>query len=175
MKKYIIFIFLILLSSCGKQPTIRVGAKHFNEGYILGEIVSQLLESRGYNVERSFNLGGTLICFDALKNHAIDIYPEYTGTISEEILKLKNKVSLNELNDSLKSEFNLAISATYGFNNTYALIMKKELTTKLNITKISDLINHPELNIALSYEFLKRNDGWDKLKSAYGLKKCCRN
>lgn len=170
MKKYIIFIFLILLCSCSTQRTIRVGAKHFNEGYILGEIVSQLLESHGYKVERNFNLGGTLICFDALKNHSIDIYPEYTGTISEEILKLKNKVSLSELSDSLKSLYNLQISPPYGFNNTYAFIMKKELASKLNITKISDLVNHPDINIAFSYEFLKRNDGWDKIKSVYGLK-----
>ena len=82
-----ILLLFTLLSSTHSQ-TLKVGAKAFNEGYILAEIQSQLLEDAGFTVERKFNLGGTLICFEALKNGEIDTYPEYTGTISEEILKL---------------------------------------------------------------------------------------
>ena len=90
MKKILILILFSFIQSISAQ-TIRVGAKHFNEGYILSEIISQLLESEGYKVERKFNLGGTLVCYEALINNEIDIYPEYTGTISEAILKQKGK------------------------------------------------------------------------------------
>src|SRR5258706_13107665 len=105
---------------------IRVGAKHFNEGYILSELISELLESNGYKVERNFNLGGTKVCFDALNNNAIDVYPEYTGTITEEILKLEKPMGLDEVNNKLKSEMKLEISEPYGFNNTYAFVISKE-------------------------------------------------
>jgi osmoprotectant transport system permease protein len=170
-KYYIIILSILLLTQAQlfSQQTIRVGSKHFNEGYILSEIISQMLEDNGYKVERNFNLGGTKVCFDALKNGAIDIYPEYTGTITEEILKLDKPLSLNEVNDKLKQELNLEISEPYGFNNTYAFVVTKETADKYNLKKISDLRNHAELNIALSYEFLKRKDGWENLAAAYGL------
>ncbi len=67
--------------------TVVVGSKHFNESYVLAEIIAQLLEDRGFRVERKFGLGGTLICFEALKNGNIDVYPEYSGTLAEAILK----------------------------------------------------------------------------------------
>jgi len=149
--------------------TIRVGAKHFNEGYILSEIVSQLLESNGYTVERKFNLGGTLICFEALRNNEIDIYPEYTGTLNDEILKLPEQAAIPALDSILYSRDSLNISAPYGFNNTYALAVTKETADKYHLTNISDLRQYPSLRFALSYEFLKRKDGWDNLASQYAL------
>lgn len=148
--------------------TIRVGAKHFNEGYILSEILSQLIESEGFNVERKFNLGGTLICYEALANNEIDLYPEYTGTISEAILKLNQKLTIDELKAKLKN-LKLEISDAYGFNNTYAFAVSKELAEKLNLKTISDLKNHPELKFGLSHEFLNREDGWKNLASEYEL------
>jgi osmoprotectant transport system permease protein len=153
----------------GSSQTIKVGAKHFNEGYILSEIISQLLEHNGYKIDRIFNLGGTLICFDALKNGAIDIYPEYSGTLSEEILKSDFRLNHDELNNELMKKFNLEISEPYGFNNTYALTLTKQTSNNYNIHKITDLRNHPEIVMALSYEFLKRKDGWENLARVYGL------
>jgi osmoprotectant transport system permease protein len=167
-RKYFLFIILFLTGSVCSQ-TIHVGAKHFNEGYILSEIISQLLESEGYQVDRVYNLGGTLVCFNALKNGAIDIYPEYSGTLSEEILKSNEKISLEQVNDELKRQFNLEISSPYGFNNTYALTITKETAGKYKIKNISDLKSHNELSFALSYEFLKRKDGWENLASVYNL------
>lgn len=136
------------------QKVIRVGSKHFTEGYILSEMISQLLESKGFVVERKFNLGGTLVCFEALKKGEIDIYPEYTGTITREILRGE----LSELD-----KLGLSISQPYGFNNTYSLVVKSGLKT------ISELKDHPELKAGISYEFLKRQDGWEALAKAYGL------
>ncbi len=171
MKKiFKIILLIILVCSSADSQTVRVGAKHFNEGYILGEIISEMLEDGGFKVERNFNLGGTLVCFDALRNHEIDIYPEYTGTLTEAILKLETKLTPEELDGKLKSEYNLEISRPYGFNNTYAFVIKKFTAEKYGLKKISDLVNHPELKIALSYEFLKRKDGWGNLSMVYGLK-----
>jgi len=132
-------------------------------------MISQLLESEGYNVERKFNLGGTLVCFESLINRQVDIYPEYTGTISEAILKLDNKVDNKHLNDSLKYLYNLEIAETFGFNNTYAFAVKKNAAEKYSLKKISDLKGLDNLNIAFSYEFLKRKDGWESIASVYGL------
>jgi osmoprotectant transport system permease protein len=164
----IITIALLFFALALHAQAIRVGAKHFNEGYILSEIISQLLESEGYTVERKYNLGGTLVCFEALKNNAIDVYPEYSGTLSSEILK-QNHLSYQEINTSLQKNFQLEVAEPYGFNNSYALVIKKELSEARNIHTISDLKSHAELNLGLSYEFLKRQDGWDNLAKSYSL------
>ena len=67
--RYCLFLVLIIGSPINAiSQTITVGAKNFNEGYLLSEILSQLLEENGFNIDRKFNLGGTLICFEALKN-----------------------------------------------------------------------------------------------------------
>ena len=163
-----ILIILCLLVYVQAQ-SIRVGAKHFNEGYLLGEILAQLFEENGYQVQRKYNLGGTLICFQALINNEIDIYPEYSGTISQQILKLNKKLDFNELQKEIEHRYNLIISEPYGFNNTYALAVRENLAEKLDLNQISDLVHHPRLKFAFSYEFLKRNDGWENLKSTYNL------
>ncbi len=168
MRSITILCTMFLFSLIGNAQTIRVGAKHFTEGYITSEIIAQLLESKGFNIERHYNLGGTLVCFEALRANAIDVYPEYSGTLSAEILK-QTKLSYDSINKQLQTQFQLAISKPYGFNNTYALVIKKELSDKLSINTLSDLQNHPELKLGLSYEFLKRHDGWDNLAKAYSL------
>ena len=167
--RYIFFSGLIIFSSCVQAQKIRVGAKHFNEGYILSEVISQLLESRGFEVERKFNLGGTMVCFSALQKGAIDVYPEYSGTLSAEILKLNEKVSLEKIRTSLQQKYKLTISEPYGFNNTYALVVKKSISEKLGLATIADLKKHPALRLGLSYEFLKREDGWKNLLLVYSL------
>jgi len=171
MKKFLFFIVLIMvpLSFLRAQETIRVGAKHFTEGYILSEILSQLLEDAGYKVDRKYNLGGTTVCFEALRNKAIDVYPEYTGTLAEEILKSESRLDFSELQSRLQKEMAMEISASYGFNDTYGLSMKKAKALELKMQTISDLRGQPHLSLALSYEFLKRKDGWDNLASAYAL------
>lgn len=168
--KLFILILLVTNALSVSQPLVRVGAKHFNESYILAEIISQLLESNGYKVDRNFNLGGTLVCYESLLNNQIDIYPEYTGTISEAILKLENKPGLHDLNEKLKRERGLELSGSLGFNNTYAFAVTKKTADKYKLKTISDLRAYPELKTALSYEFIKRKDGWENLASVYGLK-----
>jgi len=163
-------LILIILSivASAQTPSVRVGAKHFNEGYILSEMIALVLEDGGFTVERKFNLGGTAVTYEALRNGAIDVYPEYTGTIASEILKSDRSLSVVEINEKLKS-FDLSISSPYGFSNTYALLIDVALSEKYNIQSISDLRFHPRLAVGLSYEFLKRKDGWENLARQYAL------
>ena len=162
-------LLFIIFCSFQAQQTIRVGAKHFNEGYILSEMIALVLEDGGFKVERKFNLGGTTVCFEALRNEEIDVYPEYTGTIEKEILKAESSLSFEQLNDKVEEEFELQISKPYGFNNTYALLISAALKNRHDITKISDLAKYPDLRVGLSYEFVDRKDGWNNLSTFYRL------
>lgn len=160
---------IFALSAAGISQPIKIGCKHFNENYILAEIMAQLLEARGYQVERNFGLGGTLICYQALVNGEIDIYPEYSGTLEQAILKLDEKRSLADLQALLQETTNLALFDSFGFNNTYALTTRAEFARANNLSTISDLRNQPDLRFGLSYEYLERGDGWGALAQFYGL------
>ena len=80
---------------------IRVASKNFNESYLLSEMLAQLLEADGYPVERKFGLGGTLICYEALRNDEVDVYVEYTGTLVQAILKLPPDTAAQDMERSL--------------------------------------------------------------------------
>lgn len=149
------------------QP-VRIGSKNFNESYLLAEIAAQLLEQRGFAVERRFGLGGTLICFEALAGDQIDLYVEYTGTITQAILDLPPKTGLEALGDALRP-MGLRLLEPLGFNNTYAIVVKSALAQRLGLQTIGDLAQHPELDVVVSHEFLERQDGWPGLAVTYGL------
>lgn len=149
--------------------TIAVGSKRFTESYILGEIISQTINRTGEaRAEHRQGLGNTAIVSAALKSGAIQVYPEYTGTIAFELLGLKQVPPLAELN-TLLAPHGLAAGVPLGFGNTYALAMSAERAQALDITKISDLARHVNLKFGLSQEFLHRKDGWPALRLAYGL------
>ena len=165
---------LLLVGLCSwsyaaaKQNPVVVGSKNFNESYLLAEIISQLLESDGYAVERRFGLGGTLVCYEALVNEEIDVYVEYTGTVAQGILKQSGSPSIAGLNQQLAPK-DLQLLRSIGFNNTYAMAIKEKLAEELQISTVSQLVEHPELKLAFSLEFLNREDGWPGLKTAYGF------
>lgn len=170
MNKIIYNLFFILFSiNCVAQSKITVGAKHFNEGYILSELIAQVIENEGLEVERKFNLGGTTIAFEALKNRNIDVYPEYTGTIASEILKDATIKELDALRAKTENLYNLTTTNPFGFNNTYAIVVNKSLAKELNIKSITDLKLHPNIIAGLSPEFISRNDGWLELSKTYQL------
>ncbi|MDH3932214.1 MAG: ABC transporter permease, partial [Chromatiales bacterium] len=166
---------LVLLSlplvSAAERETIVVGTKTFTESYVLGELMAQVLESSGHTVERRFGFGGTLICFEALRNGDIDLYPEYGGTIQRAIYG--GLLADKDIARRLDSD-GLRLLGEFGFNNTYALAMPGELAQRLNIRNISDLRDHPDLEIGLSHEFLSRADGWPGLQQRYGLTQTAR-
>jgi osmoprotectant transport system permease protein len=162
-------LYATLVSGAETPQPIVIGSKNFTESYILSEILAQLLESKGHVVERKFGLGGTLICFDALSNGEIDLYAEYTGTLSQAILKLDGAPSLAELRTQLAEE-SLALATPFGFNNTYALALKRQLAEQLGIQRISELVDKKhQVNVVVSHEFLEREDGWPGLMTTYGF------
>jgi osmoprotectant transport system permease protein len=148
---------LALVATSVAAETIKVGSKRFTESYILGEILARVAGG-----EHRPGLGNTAILYEALKNGAVDVYPEYTGTIAREILKTEDNLDLAQLNRRLQP-LGLAVSVPLGFSNSYAL------GTRLEIRTISELTKRPRARIGLSHEFLGRRDGWPGLKQAYGL------
>ena len=164
----ILIIFLLASAPYARESsTIKVGSKKFTENVILGEIVTQLITSQNQEAEHIRELGGTRILWNALLSGEIEIYPEYTGTIIKEILA-NETVNEKNLKEKLE-EYNIGIISPLGFNNTYALGMKKELAEKLSIEKISDLKNHPSLTFGFTNEFMDREDGWHGLRRTYNL------
>ena len=147
-------------SSIAAAPTFNVGSKRFTESYILGEILKQTGQAAGEtSAVHQQGLGNTAIVQNALTSGNIDVYPEYTGTIAKEILKLDAVPSLPDLNAKL-APMGLAVGVPLGFNNTYALALRGDDARTKGIARLSDLKAHPELRLGLSQEFIGRADGW---------------
>ena len=163
-------LILLLLPALGlAQPVLNVGSKRFTESYILAEIAAQTVNGTGEaRAAHQQGLGNTAILFAALKSGAIHVYPEYTGTVAFELLGLEGVPDLAILNREL-GRHGLAAGVPLGFSNSYALAMLEARAEALGIARISDLSRHPALRLALSQEFLNRNDGWQALKRAYQL------
>ncbi len=151
-----------------QAQVIKVGSKKFTESVILGEIISQLLSKKGYNVQHRKELGGTQILWQALLRGDLQLYPEYTGTITHEILQIPKLKDFEDLKTTLKSK-GIGITAPFGFNNTYAMGMRRSHAKKLSIKTISDLKNFTQLIFGMGHEFLDRKDGWLGLKNTYQL------
>lgn len=167
MRNFIVSIALLLSAGANAQ-TIVVGSKSFTENYLLSEIAAQLLEAHDFDVERRMGLNGTKISYEALRNKAIAVYPEYTGTITEVILARPDLQDIDDIRAALR-ERDLQLLDPLGFNNSYALAVTREFSETQNIRKISDLRSRPELRVAFAHEFLNRADGWPALKQRYGL------
>lgn len=149
-------------------PTIVIASKQDTEGQILAEILAQLVEARtNYLVQRKTNLGGTLLVFTALQRGAVDVYPEYTGTIDEAILH--QSLTYAAIKAAMQRRYDMFVSPELGFNNTYAVTMKLQTARQLHIRSISDLASHRGLRWGVSPEFLHRSDGLPGLERAYGL------
>ncbi len=172
MSKYFILIsvFLIAMSlKAGEKPLIVVGSKTFTESYILAEILAQTIEDAGeLKVQRRMGLGATGIIYESLKAGQIDIYPEYTGTISEVILKNPELKTIDQINQGLAKD-QLHVTESLGFSDSYALATTKQFAQENGITRISDLKMHPDIRVGFTHEFLKRQDGYDALVKSYEL------
>jgi osmoprotectant transport system permease protein len=160
---------LILLSATFTMADpVVIGSKKFTESYVLGEIAKRTLSDSRIPAEHREGMGGTIILWQALRTQQIDAYPEYTGTIAEEILKDRQSTSPETMRAAL-AKFDVGMTNPLGFNNTYALVMRGEEARKLNVRTISDLRKHPELRLGLTHEFLARKDGWRPLAERYQL------
>ncbi len=157
----------LLVAQAVAAEVLKVGSKRFTESYILGELLAQAAAPFGAAEHRP-GLGNTGILYAALQAGSIDVYPEYSGTIAREILKLEGNPGLDELNRGL-APMGLAASVALGFNNTYAIGVREELAARLGLRAIGDLAAHPGLRLGLSQEFIARKDGWPGVAQAYGL------
>src|SRR5262249_20103476 len=165
----------VLLPSCSHPDRIVVGSKNFTEQVILGELVAQQIERKTHlEVERKLNLGGTLVCHDALVAGQIDTYVEYTGTALTAILKMPPLADSNQVYESVKgayaTRFGLEWTESLGFNNTFAIVVRKDEAQRFNLKTISDAAPYTSKWVAgFGYEFLEREDGYPGLAKAYNL------
>lgn len=161
-------LLLVAGAAAAEEGPLRIGSKRFTESYILGEVIAQTARGAGAKAEHRPGLGNTGIVFAALKAGSIDLYPEYTGTIAKEILKLEGDAGLEALNRAL-APLGFGVAVPLGFNNSYALAMREDRARALAIRSLSDLARHRELRLGLSQEFIGRADGWPGLKATYAL------
>ncbi len=165
---------LLSIPAQAAEPPLVVGSKRFTESYILGEVVKQTLQQAGVAAEHKQGLGNTGILEHALASGAVDVYPEYTGTIVRELLKRSDITGANptlaQLNAWLAPR-GLKAAVPLGFNNTYALAVRENVAQRLGVKTISDLakLAPDALKLGLSHEFQQRADGWPALQQAYKL------
>ncbi|MEY2485572.1 MAG: osmoprotectant transport system substrate-binding protein opuBD [Verrucomicrobiota bacterium] len=161
-------VFLAIPIWAHADPVI-IGSKKFTESYVLGEIAKRTLSDAGLTVEHRQGMGGTIILWQALRGGQISVYPEYTGTITQEVLKSTDSSTIRQIKEAL-GKLGIGMTESLGFNNTYALVMRRDRAQQLGIESISDLQQHPDLNFGLTHEFMDRRDGWQPLTQTYGLR-----
>jgi osmoprotectant transport system permease protein len=163
----LLLLFLPCLAAGAPGPIV-VGSKIFTESFILGEIAAQVLEENpGVMVDRKLGLGSTGILVEALKSGAIDVYPDYSGTLAEAILKNPTLRSLPEIKKALRP-LGLTISGSLGFNDTYALAVRESFAEQYHLKTMSDLrLASVPIRAAFSYEFMDRADGYQGMVARY--------
>lgn len=171
----VVLMVLFTAAFCGPATSlgasndeVKIGSKAFTESVILGEMAAHLIKDSAIRSAHRRELGGTRVLWDALLKGDIDIYPEYTGTISEEILAGSGVHGEDAIRKALAAQ-GVRMTSPLGFKDNYALGMKRETCKRLNIRRISDLRDHPELTLGFSNEFMDRADGWPGLRARYGL------
>ncbi len=170
-------LLLVVVTVCSCSPErIVVGSKNFTEQVILGEMLAQQIERKtGLQVDRRLNLGGTLVCHQALTAGQIDTYVEYTGTGLTAILKEPTSNDSTHVYDAVKaaykSRFGIDWTQPLGFNNTFAVIVRKADAERLSLKTISDAAPHTaNWTAGFGYEFIERGDGYPGLAKAYNLR-----
>ena len=159
-------------SQVAAETELAVGSKKFTENVILGWMATHLWTVHGYNALHRAELGGSRFLWEALIRGDIDAYPEYTGTLIQEILAASD-VTRATLRDTLAA-YGVSMTEPLGFNNTYALGMRADHADSLGIETIGDLRAHPDLRLGFSNEFMDRGDGWPSLRTAYSLPQSAR-
>jgi osmoprotectant transport system substrate-binding protein len=171
-----VLLLALVLSGCAKRDRIVVGAKNFTESDLLAEIVAQQIERRtSIPVERRLHLGGTFVCHQAITAGDIDLYVEYTGTAFTAILKQPPIANPDSVYRFVAAEydrqFKLRWTAPLGFNNTFAILVRRADAARHGLRSIGDLARMaPRWKAGFGYEFLERADGFAGLAGVYGLK-----
>jgi osmoprotectant transport system substrate-binding protein len=164
----------LLIAGCGGRGPLRVGSKNFTEQVILGEIIAQHLEHRLHTrVNRSLNLGGTLLAQQALVSGQIDLYPEYTGTALAAVLKdpvapgepSNDGAIFERVRREYARRFKIAWMDPLGINNGFAMVVKA--SSKFHTLSAAAA---QTWKLGMGYEFEQRADGLQALQKTYGLK-----
>jgi osmoprotectant transport system permease protein len=156
------------------ERPIVVASKPFGESFLLAELFAQLLEARGFKVDRRLGLGATEIAFEAIRSSSIDVYPEYTGTGLLAILGERPSPDPREVYRQVTREFRRRFGVRWlpplGFQNTYAIAVRRETAQRLRLATLSDLAGVSRtLRAGLTPDFIGRPDGLPGLAKAYGL------
>lgn len=177
---------LLLLSAAAMAPldvhaqkrpansSIVVASKPFGESFILAELFAQLLERRGFTVDRRPGLGATEVAFSAVRAGSVDVYPEYTGTGLLAVLKEPPVQNPAAVFDKVAREFPKRFGVHWlpplGFENTYAIAVRRQTAAQHALATLSDLARAaPRLTAGLTADFIERKDGLPGLKGAYGM------
>jgi osmoprotectant transport system permease protein len=168
-----LFLMLALASPAGAQDLV-VGSKNFTENRLLAEIVVQLVEEEtSLEVRHAANMGGTMLCWEAMLAGEVDLYVEYTGTGWSVVLGEPGKVAdpleaFLQVQERYRALHDVEWMAPFGLDNTYALALGRERAEALGVTRISDLVGRgDELSVGFSIEFTNREDGWAGLRAHY--------
>jgi glycine betaine/choline ABC-type transport system substrate-binding protein len=175
---YLFLITTLFLAACGGSGNSRlvIGSKNFTEQTVLAELLAQHLESKlGVDVERRVNLGGTLICHEAVKAGEIDLYVEYTGTALTAVLHEESSSDSEDVRRRVRegyaTQFGLEVTEPLGFDNSFAIVIRGEAARRLNLRTISDAAGPAaQWRAGFGYEFMERPDGFPGLARTYGLK-----
>jgi osmoprotectant transport system substrate-binding protein len=170
-------IMTLSLVGCGSEgKKVVIASKPMTEQYILAEMLTQLVEANtDIKVEQKLGIGGgTSNIQPAMEKGEIDIYPEYTGTgwlfvLKKDLINDPNKL-YEEVKKEYESKYKIKWLGLYGFNDTYALAMKRTAAEKLNINTYSDLASKgSSLKFGAEYDFYEREDGYKGLEKTYGF------
>jgi osmoprotectant transport system permease protein len=172
---FVLVVTAFLLMHRAPSDRVVVGSKDFTEQVILGELLAQVIETRtGIPVERKFELS-TDILHQAMLSGQIDVYPEYTGTAFNAILKHQPISGARDVYDIVKQEyasmFDIVWLEPFGFDSTFAILIRKGDAVRLNLSTISQAAPYtPKWRAAVGPDFMKRQDGYRGLARTYGLR-----
>ena len=180
LKLIILGLFIVIFGAyfslnSKKDKTINIATKPMTEGYILGQMLTELIEQ---DTDLKVNItngvgGGTSNIHPAIVKGEFDLYPEYTGTSWEAVLKKEDSYDeskFDELQKEYKEKYNLEYVNLYGFNNTYGLAVNKDIAEKYNLKTYSDLAKvSNNLIFGAEYDFFEREDGYKELQKVYNI------
>jgi osmoprotectant transport system permease protein len=162
------FLLAVVAVVAPAGAAVHVGSKIDVESAILDNVAARLINAAGVPAVAEPPLGGTDAVFRALVHGDVDLYPDYTGTISHQILHDPSLVADDQLRAALATR-GIGMTGAIGFDDTYAVGMTEPRAAALGIRTIGDLARHPELRLGFSTEFAHRPDGWPGVAAAYGV------
>lgn len=173
----LVLCMAVAAAGCGKkeQGTIKIASKPMTEQYILTEMLKALIEhDTDLKVEITKGVGGgTTNIQPALLEGEFDLYPEYTGTAWVTVLKHEEVPDSDTMYAKLQEEYKelgLHWTGLYGFNNSFALVVRNEIADKYNLETYSDLAGvSKDVVFGGNYDYIEREDGYPLLCSTYGM------